>query len=164
MSFERYPLRVATLMSPIRNPVGLVLLLLLATSLGCRQAGPQRGEVAGQVTFEGEPLASGFIAFIPIEGTKGPTTGGPISKGTYGLSGQEGPCLGKHRVEITATRTTGRQVKAGSGADDPDALVDEVEMYIPPKYNSQSELTVSVAPGVNTFDFDLHADARSASR
>lgn len=149
-------------MRPFRKFVGFALLVLLsATFLGCGEAGPERAEVAGKVTFEGEPIASGMISLLPIEGTKGPAVGGPINNGTYRLSVKEGPCLGKHRVEISATRTTGRQVKAGSGADNPDALVDEIEMYIPPKYNSQSELTVNVAPGVNTFDFDLRADARS---
>jgi hypothetical protein len=82
-----------------------------------------------------------------------------IRNGKYHLRGNEAPVVGKHRVLIQATRSTGRQVEAGEGADDPNTMVDEVEMFIPAKYNRSSELTVDIQPGSNEFPFALDADA-----
>ncbi len=136
----------------------MFLILPLATAFGCGGSGPPRGEVQGTVTFNGTPLESGSIAFTPIEGTKGPSTGGRISDGAYHIPENEGPVVGQHCVEIRATRPTGEQVKAGEGADDPEAMVDQVEMFIPAEYNSQSTLTAEIQAGTNELDFDLQGN------
>lgn len=128
--------------------------LLLAPVIGCGDGG-SRAEVSGSVTFEKAPVEAGSIAFIPIEGTKGPSTGGSIQAGKYHIPRRDGPVIGPHRVEIRATRTTGEQVPAGPGSPDPSAMVDVVQMFIPSKYNSASALTANIQAGVNTFDFDL---------
>jgi hypothetical protein len=143
-----------------RRRLALPLLLALQAIAGCGDAGPERAEVLGKVTFEGTPVASGSIAFIPAPGTTGPSVGGAINDGAYRIARSQGPVLGSYRVEIRATRKTGRQVAAGEGADDPAAMVDEVEMFIPEKYHSQSTLTADIQSGVNEFDFQLSGDGK----
>ena len=137
----------------------LPFLLLLIAAAGCGDSGLERAEVHGNVTFDGTPVESGSIAFIPAQGTQGPSAGGAISSGSYHLARADGPVPGPHRVEIRATRKTGQQVEAGEGASDPTAMVDEITMFIPDKYNSQSTLTADVQPGANEFNFDLEGAA-----
>jgi len=133
----------------------LSLFVLLGTAVGCGESGVERAEVQGNVTFDGTPVESGTISFIPIEGTQGPSAGGAITDGSYHIPPDKGPVIGKHRVQIVGTRKTGKQMKAGPEAEDPNAIIDEIEMFIPPEYNTRSELTVDVEPGTNEFDFDL---------
>ena len=143
----------------VKGGTTLFLMLLLSLSLGCGASGPERTEVQGTVSFDGTPVESGSIAFIPSEGTVGPSTGGSIIAGTYHLASGEGPVIGPHRVEIRAMRNTGQQVKAGEGADDPEALVDDIEMFSPATFNSQSTLTADIQSGTNELDFDLKSSA-----
>jgi hypothetical protein len=53
---------------------------MIALVVGCGSS----TSVSGQVTYEGRPVASGFVAFVPLDG-RGPTAGGPIKKGRYEL-------------------------------------------------------------------------------
>jgi hypothetical protein len=123
--------------------------LLLA---GCGRSGPQRYEVSGSVTFAGEMVSDGAIAFTPIGDTKGPRVGGNIHQGQYRIDRSGGPVAGRHRVEITCIRPTGRKIKMGP------QMVDQTDNIIPAKYSAQtSELTADIQPrGRNVFDFDLH--------
>tara|TARA_R110002095_G_scaffold161834_3_gene140330 strand:+ start:2074 stop:2508 length:435 start_codon:yes stop_codon:yes gene_type:complete len=133
----------------------LLLVVLVPTlTLGCQgqQEGPARGALTGQVSWEGESVQDGRISLIPTEGTSGPASGGAISEGRYSIPASKGPVVGKHRVEITASRKTGKQQKAMPPAT---GTVDEIEQYIPPKYNMNSVLTTDVEEGDNTADFNL---------
>ena len=143
-----------------RSCLALPFLLALSAAAGCGDAGPERAEVLGKVTFEGTPVESGSIAFIPAQGTTGPSVGGGISGGAYRIARSDGPCLGPHRVEIRATRKTGRQVPAGEGASDPAAMIDEIEMFIPEKYHSKSTLTANIQSGTNECDFELTGEGK----
>ena len=101
--------------------------LIVALSLfGCDGDGLQRATVRGTVTVDGQPLQSGSIALLPQPGTKGPSVGGAIESGSYVLAGDSGPVRGSYRVEIRATRKTGRQVR-NTMRPPPDNLVDEIE-------------------------------------
>ncbi|MEA1951327.1 MAG: hypothetical protein U9N87_08080 [Planctomycetota bacterium] len=125
---------------------GLGLLLLA----GC---GPSsdRQALEGTVTLDGAPLAEGSITLRPLPGTRGPPAGGKISEGKFSVSPEEGTFAGTFRVEITASRKTGRQVTDQFGNP-----VDEMAQYIPTKYNRQSELTVEIkADTPNKLKFDL---------
>jgi hypothetical protein len=133
-----------------------ILWVLLGVFLiGCADDGLDRAEVHGQVTVDGQPIEQGSISLVPQPGTEGPAVGTAIEDGTYAFDHSDGPLPGSYRVEIRATRKTGRQI-----VDDMrppgDNRVDEVEQYLPPRYNSKSELTVEVARGVNKVkDYDL---------
>jgi len=60
------------------------------------------------VTLDGQPVETGSIAFRPKGQTKGPSAGGTIQDGAYSIDRAQGPVVGTMRVEINATRKTGR--------------------------------------------------------
>lgn len=130
--------------------LGLVV-VWLGTFSGC--GGTDLATVEGNVTFDGQPVEQGTIAFEPADGL-GPVTGGTIENGKYRLAGQAGVPPGKKTVRISAVRKTGRQVEAGSPAP-PGTMVEEIEPYIPAGYNQNSTLTCEVSAGAVTQDFDL---------
>lgn len=126
---------------------------------GCGSSGPPKAEVSGTVTIDGEPVEHGTIAFIPAEGTQGPVSGATIQDGAYETPPGGGPVPGMHRVEITARRAAKSvEVPGAAGVTSgPSAAstVQVMEMYIPAKYNTKSELTLDVREGENSKDFDL---------
>jgi hypothetical protein len=132
-------------------PITYVLLPALALVAGCGRSGPQRYEVRGSVSFAGEKIADGAIALTPIGDTKGPRVGANIQQGQYHINRDGGPVAGRHRVEITSVRKTGRQIRMGKD------LVDQTDNFIPAKYSGEtSELIADIQPrGKNVFDFDL---------
>jgi hypothetical protein len=112
----------------------------------------RRQAIEGTVTLDGQPLETGQISFRPQPGSPGPTAGAPIAQGRFSIKPKGGTFAGGFRVEITASRPTGRKV--------PDRFtgspVDEISQYLPAKYNTQSELTAQVkAEGPNRFEFTL---------
>lgn len=137
----------------------LVSVLFLA---GCGAgSGPERAEVRGKVTFKGQPVEDGTIAFIPTGETTGPSAGGKIENGEYVIPAESGPVVGTHRVEIRAMRKTGKQTAGGipgesSGPSGDPTPVAQMEQFIPPEYNAKSKLTTEVKPGLNeNVDFEL---------
>ncbi len=125
---------------------------------GCHHDGRQSLE--GTVTLDGQPLPAGDITFFPVPGTPGPTAGGKIVEGCFSISAKGGTMAGTFRVQITASRKTGKQVfDATAQMMDPNAkngMIDQYEQYIPPQYNQQSELTADVVQGgKNVFNFPL---------
>ncbi len=127
------------------------LALGLGSLLGCAKDGS--GEVVeGKVTFAGQPLGSGHIDFIPVDG-KGPASGGEIKNGQYQFKIVVGP----KRVNITADKVTGQQKAYPNDPNSP--VFDIKEQYLPNRYNTNSELKRDVVSGKNTFDFDLTVDA-----
>jgi hypothetical protein len=90
-----------------RRATWRVLPLLLPLLAGC-------GEgviVSGTVTYEGKPVAKGFITFYPAEGP-GPTQGTEIVGGQYRLSNFQ---PGKKRVLIVS-EPVARKVPAEHGS------------------------------------------------
>lgn len=127
-----------------RPPSWALGVCLLATCLiaaaGC--GGDGRHALEGTVTLDGQPLAEGQIAFVPQSGTGGPTAGGKIRQGRFSIAAKEGVLAGSFRVEITASRKTGKQATTETGEK-----FDQVEQYLPARYNRQSELTAEVPDG-----------------
>jgi hypothetical protein len=123
-----------------------------AVIAGCGRSGSERHEVSGSVSFGGEKVAEGTIAFVPIQNTKGPKVGANIEQGQYRIERGAGPVAGPHRVEITALRKTGKQYE-GVGKQ----MVDEKVNMVPAKYSSEkSELVAEIkSGGKNVHDFDL---------
>jgi len=118
---------------------------------GCGGGAPsfERAAVKGKVTFDGKPLPSGTIHFVPPTGSGGQLVFAKIDQGAYALAENEGPAVGQCRVEISAERETGE-------TEDLDGeTVAVTEQYIPMKYNSESELTADIESGENTCDFEL---------
>ena len=121
-----------------RAKIGVTIALVVL--LGCG-GGPARTSVSGKVTFDGQPVTMGQIAFEPLSG--GRLGIAQIVDGAYLMPAQQGPTAGSYVVRITGQRPTGRKTKAGRG-DDGQTLVDQYEQFLPDKYNEQSELKTEV--------------------
>jgi hypothetical protein len=126
--------------------------MLLCSGCG-KSDGLDRAAVAGKVTLDGVPVTGGNITFFPQGGTKGPSAGGTIEDGRYSITAARGPVVGSNRVEIRATKKTGRKVQAPMS--DRGVLTDEFVEAVPARYNSQSTLECRVEPGDNNLDFTL---------
>ena len=126
-------------------------LLLAACCLPAGGCGGQKGlptqVVHGTVTISGETPDSGRVRFVPIEGTKGPASMGQIVDGQYRIDARGGVPVGKHRVEVTALKKTGRKV-AGSGPSGEPMQVDETVSLSPTEYaGTGSPLVFEVVAG-----------------
>ncbi|QDT46625.1 hypothetical protein Pan258_06440 [Symmachiella dynata] len=132
---------------------GLNRLLLSCIAMilvsGCGSSDqPELGQVDGTITMDNAPLAGVEVLFGP-EGARS-SAGYTDQEGHYTLyylAGVEGAVLGEHRVEVRTPI---------EDESDPETEASFVEK-IPPKYNSQSELTAVVEAGDNTFDFNLES-------
>jgi len=129
--------------------VGCVLLV------GCsKSVGLERVIVSGKVTYQGQPVNQGSIRFVPVQGSKGPASAATIEHGTYEVKASGGVPIGTHRVEIQATRPTGEPKP--DHLNYLDNVKEPVGQYLPPKYNTNSELTLNVETGRRmNYDFKL---------
>jgi len=135
----------------------LLCVAAAATFIGCGAGGPERVEVRGKVTLNGQPLDQGTISFIPTGTTQGPTTGAIIENGAYVVPADKGAVLGSHLVQITSVQPTGRKIEAGP-PEPTGTMVDEVKQVVPAQYNTNSTLTIDIQSGVNeNVDFEIEA-------
>ena len=118
---------------------GLLACMFLS---GCQQAS-NVVEVAGTVTWNGNPIPAGMIILQPTEPSQAPV-GGKIEAGTFLLHSKPG----KMRVQVEAVRfTTQRDPQTGTFLG---------EMYIPARYNRETELEANITrDGKNSFEFAL---------
>ena len=131
-------------------PLALAALILLPLMAGCSGGdGIDRVTVSGKVTFDGQPVSEGQIRFAPKPGTTAPVSIAAIENGLYSFDGYKGVPVGSHLVEIRAynpdepaPRNPGEKSRT---------------QLIPEKYNSKSELDITVSSGSGsvTKDFDL---------
>ena len=76
-------------------------LFLLAVT-GC--GGSTKKMIHGTVSCGGEKATDGYICFVPVEGTVGPVSSGTIVDGEYRIEDRDGVPVGKHRVEVSASK------------------------------------------------------------
>ncbi len=126
---------------------GGVVAFLVATLAGCSSEGT-KGLVEGTVTFDSQPLEQGLIRFVPVDGTSQPADA-TIAAGKFTA---EVP-VGDFRVEITSPKVVGKMQMYADVPDSP--TVDRIEEAIPPKYNVNSELKMTVTKGKIEKQFDL---------
>jgi hypothetical protein len=139
----------------MRNPRYLAFLATAALTIaGC--GGPSDGlahqAVSGEVTLDGQPLASGSIVFVPI-GSEDTPTGGEIKDGSYAIPAKDGPMPVAHAVSVFAKKPTGLKLPDPNNAD---VVIEEKYEIIPPKYNVKTNLKAEIKEGgENRFDFML---------
>jgi hypothetical protein len=131
-------------------PAGSFIAAGLVFCLGC---GSQEHLLEGSVTFDGQPVEKGSITLEPADGV-GPAAGGTIAGGRFKVDSTSGLAPGNKIVRISAVRATGKKIEAGP-PEPPGAKVDEVQQFIPAKYNDRSALTVQFDGGHKKQDFDL---------
>jgi hypothetical protein len=112
----------------------LGLCLLVFVGCGKSQSGIA---LSGGVMFDGKPVEVGQIVFEPQSGGKMTLT--QITNGIYQLPSERPAQPGKYLVRITADRPTGRTIAADPRSQE-DQATEELEQYIPAKYNTRSEL------------------------
>ena len=127
-------------------------LIAVGFCIGC---GSGLATIEGNVTFDGQAIDQGVIVFEPTDGT-GAVAGGNIQNGKYRLGPDSKLAPGSKIVRITAMRATGKKIKAGPPAPE-DAMVDEVQQYIPSNYNDKSTLTARIVAGDGTQNFELQS-------
>lgn len=149
----------------------IVLALGLAVLGGCNPGGakPPLGKVRGTVTNNGQPLTTGSVTFIPIQG-KGGDTGqiaiGEIeSDGTFELTTfntGDGALVGQHKAIVVASLPAANApTTTGEGGMMP--MFAGPKAYVPPKplvnpKYSKAETTplmYTVEAGGNTFEITL---------
>jgi hypothetical protein len=124
-----------------------VALLAGLAVAGC--ADRTTAEVSGTITFDGQPVEAGGIAFVPVDG-KSPTAGGHIKDGQYKVRVP----VGTAKIVINGTKVIGKK-KLYDTPDSPEMpLATEL---LPAKYNEETELRFEVRPGLNEKDFDLRS-------
>ncbi|MDC0937182.1 hypothetical protein OAS39_12935, partial [Pirellulales bacterium] len=131
-----------------RLPV-LICFLLSLTSCGGNREGFERVVLSGKVSFEGAVVAKGRIRLTPQERTTGPVSVEHIRDGVYRCDYKGGVPVGTHLVQIWSYDPN-QEESFGPGGP-------PVRQYLPPKYNSKSELVITVekADGEAVHDFDL---------
>lgn len=126
--------------------VYLTLAVFVALS-GC--SGDGKYPVTGTVTWEGEPIPSdhnGHVTFMPTDAAVAPDACPIGPDGRYTLRASPGT----KKVEILISRPKGKVVQSmGMAAE---------EMFVPRKYNEETELQVEVKQEPNEFDFHLTAE------
>ncbi len=124
---------------------------LVVALMGCggSTTGPKRSVTSGTVSFDGKPVATGQIRFLPLDG---PPSQAPVTKGVYLVDYKGGVPVGHVRVEIDSYEASGRDIPIGAGGK----TEKEVLQVLPAKFNAKSELKVEIKPGQkNTHNFDL---------
>lgn len=147
------PGQVTTLMN--RNPFfpsrSLWVLVLGLASVGCSQA---PATVSGDVTLDGQPLASGTVVFQPTGG--GATAYGTINDGEYTVmtGADEGLAPGAYAVLVSSTAAATQETERTAGG-----VVQEKapELLTPAKYAdpAATPLRAQVEPGANRIDLEL---------
>jgi hypothetical protein len=136
----------------IRFVVWLVAVVMLACGCGGPgYEGPQRSELKGKVTFDGNPVKQGALTLIPA-GSEGNKVSVPITDGAYLIPEARGPNAGKYRVEIYGFEPLNTAPAGGSQDADAESATRQV---IPPQFNAQTTLELNVDAPKMEKDFEL---------
>lgn len=146
--------------------------LLILVSCAAEEDGlGKRYPVSGTVTYNGQPLEKGDIAFVAEDMKSNFGAGGTIVKGEYKLStggNNDGAAAGKYKVLVTSREEFSDKAKAefqkATGLDNPKLpphmtakAQAEAKSLIPPGYGDTrtTTLTAEVKPESNTLNFTL---------
>jgi hypothetical protein len=121
-------------------------LAALVVAAGCGPGGPETGTVSGEVTLNGQPLKEGLIRFVSVDGKA--AADAPITDGKFTATVP----TGEMTVSISANKVVGKK-KMYDTPDSP--TVDETIELIPAKYNSNTELKLTVKAGPQTEKYEL---------
>lgn len=121
-----------------------IAFLSLCSLVGCSDG---TVNIKGKVALDGAPLPDGRIAFVSQSGGTGGSA--TIKSGEYSLKATPG----NYQVQITAEKT-GPLPKGKEGMF---GKTEGTYQFIPDRYNSQSELKVTIPPTGST-DFDLKSN------
>lgn len=126
--------------------------LILAASISLLSIGCSGGgtSLSGNVTFVGNPVSSGAISLVPLDG--GPTVGAEIQNGSYAIENLK---PGRYRADIigfeqAAVVTSSAELQRMAEANQTPAQVCEI-----PASAQGNGVEVQVEAGSQTHDFEL---------
>lgn len=130
---------------------------IVAIINGCGRDGPERVVVSGTITFHGEPVKTGEIRFIPTKGTEGPAEGALLVDGQYLANGKGGVPVGTYMVTIVAWngRAPTRDMPSPDAATGRQSKESSRKQLLPAKYNTQSQLEITIPSGSGSIIHDL---------
>ena len=137
------------------------IVVAAAVLVGCGRSGPERVIVSGTVSFNGKPVSKGFIRFSPLPGQQIPVTIAPITEGKYRVDLRGGVPVGSHYLMIEAYRKlppAARKIMMMGPTRPPEATLDDHrQQWLPAKYNTNSDLTITIESGSQeiTKNFEL---------
>lgn len=136
--------------------VGVIMFVAIGCS-GSTEMKYTTAKIQGTVSYQGKPLESGKIRFIPdgkvVNGqVAGKAVFADIKDGKYSLTSEQGATVGKNLIEIKSYRSSGRKVVTSEGDGKKEA---EIVQFIPEIYNTNSKLSIQIKAGENKHDFDL---------
>jgi hypothetical protein len=137
----------------MRTNLGLGLAVAIAATVfnGCGAGrGPERVVVSGSVTYKGQPIPDGMVRFLPPPNSSMPISGAIIENGKYRAEGTGGVPVGTCKVEIEGYRLAPNEASPMARS------VPRVQ-YLPKRYNSDSQLQITIESGSReiTKDFTL---------
>jgi hypothetical protein len=122
---------------------GLVILLIAFVCVGCG-SGQRSVHVSGDVSYKGQAVEEGEIAFVPLVPTPGPAASAAIRAGHYDIPAKDNLLAGgTYSVEVRGLRKARRKLADPLNPAGP--ALEVQENYIPPEYNVRSRLKVTVA-------------------
>ena len=136
--------------------IGLLVLMSVATQIGCGG----KGDISGKITFKGKPVAGGTVTFVAKD--KMPYQGPIGEDGSYSLSGVP---TGEVKIGVTSPRPGGLSAreKALQGDRREDVTGPKIDpkkwVAIPGDYAffEKSGLSYVVKSGKNQHDIELTA-------
>lgn len=131
--------------------LGLIICLFAGCGGGApQQSGPPRYPIKGKVTFDGQPVDGGTIAFVASD-AKFRNTGGPITAGEYSIPAENGANEGTYTVQIRWEKPSGKKGKNLDTGKEEELTAN----VIPAKYGEMSAETRKIEPKENVIDFTL---------
>ncbi|MDR3197076.1 MAG: hypothetical protein LBU34_04320 [Planctomycetaceae bacterium] len=124
--------------------VSVLLPVLFLSSCSSNERGTI---ISGNVTLDGTPIPNGQIHFLDQQ-TKVPVAAA-IRNGKYSVSIESG----EKSVKVFAEKIVGKIPR--DPAQPSGEMIDKTEQYVPKKFNTNSELTVTVANKKEVRDFNL---------
>jgi hypothetical protein len=141
-------------MSTFWRGISLFWMLGLAICLpGCGRS-DGRIEVRGTATFNGEPIADGYVELQPTDG-QGQVAGAEIVDGKFTVAAF--PSSG--RVSVRAHRQIG-MTEPTERIPTPEPILFQ---FLPPEFNSNSGLTYTIEAGNPTLALELNGEELSPS-
>ena len=133
-----------------------ISVFLVISVLGCSGGdGLERVVVSGAVSYAGKPLEKGVIRFVPRAGTETAVCGAAIIDGAYILDTKGGVPVGSYKVEIRLASTLDKDAaQTDEDNDSPRAPIGQQEL--PAKYNTNSQLEITIAPDSGKIVKDFH--------
>lgn len=128
---------------------GGLLFALFIPFLGCSGLA-KNAEVKGEVMLDGQPMKTGQIRFVPMNG-KSPAVDASVADGKYAARVP----LGEMKVEIRAPKVIGKR-KMYDTPDSP--TVDDIAERVAARYNDRTELRLTVQAGGQEKTFEVREE------